>query len=210
MNLELLETWEPAADPFLERFITARGCGPHHITFVVHDLDTVLPMLAAHDVVPVKRRLEGPLWREVFLHPRDAQGTVVQIADTTNAMSLAFCFERACRAASLGPASVHELGWGPGDDGWWEWPGRRGSARVVFERVVIATPDIERSRELYADLLGGEVVEQSVETLELVWPGGGCGSSSASIGRQACSGSIARACPDPRSRSRERYYETHR
>jgi catechol 2,3-dioxygenase-like lactoylglutathione lyase family enzyme len=167
MNLELLEPWKADADPFLERFVAARTCGPHHITFVVDDIEVLIAALAEHGPAPVKQRLDDPLWREAFLHPDDAGGTVVQIADTTNAMSLEFCLERA-RCAS----SVAELAWGPADEGWWEWPGERGEARVVLERAVLATPDLDRSRRLYCDLLGGEMTDSGADAFELAWPGG--------------------------------------
>jgi methylmalonyl-CoA/ethylmalonyl-CoA epimerase len=173
MNLELLEPWEPATDPFLERFVAARSCGPHHITFVVDDIEVFLAHLAERALVPTKSRLGDPLWREAFLHPRDAGGTVVQLADTTNALSLEFCLERARCAAPRGADAVHELGWGPGDDGWWEWPGERGGANVVLERVVLATPDLNPCRSLYAEVLGGVTVDDGPDTLELAWPRGG-------------------------------------
>jgi len=173
MNVELLEPWEPEADPFLVRFLASRGPGANHITFVVDDVKTLLATLAESGLRPARQRLGNPLWREAFFHPRDTGGTVVQVADTTNALSLTFLFDRAHCAAPRGAESVRKLGWEPGGEGWWKWPGERGSSSAVLERVVLSSPDLSHTQHLYSELLGGTVSESNADVLELCWPGRG-------------------------------------
>jgi hypothetical protein len=52
-KVELL-TPSPGSDgAFLERFLTSRGPGPHHFTFVVADLDATLAAVREHGIEPV-------------------------------------------------------------------------------------------------------------------------------------------------------------
>jgi methylmalonyl-CoA/ethylmalonyl-CoA epimerase len=66
---------------FLERFLTARGPGPHHYNFLVPDIEQTLAGVAALGIEPVGVRLGNPRWKEAFLHPRDAYGIVIQVAE---------------------------------------------------------------------------------------------------------------------------------
>ncbi len=68
-------------DGFLFRFLAARGAGPHHVTFKVPDLRVALERARAHGYEPVgfDDRFAG--WKEAFLHPKQAQGIVVQLAE---------------------------------------------------------------------------------------------------------------------------------
>jgi catechol 2,3-dioxygenase-like lactoylglutathione lyase family enzyme len=68
-------------DGFLHRFLAARGAGPHHVTFKVPDLHAAIDRARAHGYEPVgiDDRFAG--WKEAFLHPKQAQGIVVQFAE---------------------------------------------------------------------------------------------------------------------------------
>jgi methylmalonyl-CoA/ethylmalonyl-CoA epimerase len=67
---------------FLHRFVAARGAGPHHVTFKVPDLHAALDRARAlgYEPVGVDDRYAG--WKEAFLHPKQAQGIVVQLAES--------------------------------------------------------------------------------------------------------------------------------
>ena len=80
----VLEVLEPAGPPsgFLHRFLDRHGPGIHHVTFKVPDIRTAMERARVHgyDVVGFNDRLPG--WKECFLHPKQAQGIVVQLAES--------------------------------------------------------------------------------------------------------------------------------
>jgi len=76
-----LEVLEPAgADGFLHRFLAQRGPGIHHVTFTVPDLREACDHARAHEYSIVGYDDSDPEWKEAFLHPREALGIVVQLA----------------------------------------------------------------------------------------------------------------------------------
>ncbi len=81
-----IELLTPSGGPdaaFLERFLDARGTGPHHFTFVVPDIHATLARVRAAGIEPVRVGLASPTWKEAFLHPKNAYGIVVQVAQTS-------------------------------------------------------------------------------------------------------------------------------
>jgi len=77
-----LEVLEPAgADGFLHRFIAQRGSGVHHVTFTVPSLAQACDRARAHGYSIVGYDDSDPEWKEAFLHPRQAQGIVIQFAE---------------------------------------------------------------------------------------------------------------------------------
>jgi catechol 2,3-dioxygenase-like lactoylglutathione lyase family enzyme len=161
MNLELLE---PTGDEssFLQRFLARRGPGPHHLTFKTDDLERLIGRVREGGRELVDVSLDDPEWREAFLRPRDAHGTIVQLASSTlerppMAELLALPPEALTRyARGAGPSRV-----------WWREP-PRGGETLRLECVVLRTPALDDALRLYRDLLGGELVGES----ELHWPGG--------------------------------------
>jgi methylmalonyl-CoA/ethylmalonyl-CoA epimerase len=69
-------------DGFLHRFLAARGAGPHHVTFKVADIHEAQGRARAHGYEPVGFDDRFPGWKEAFLHPKQAQGIVVQLAES--------------------------------------------------------------------------------------------------------------------------------
>jgi catechol 2,3-dioxygenase-like lactoylglutathione lyase family enzyme len=161
MNLELLESTGDESS-FLRRFLERRGPGPHHLTFKTDDLEKLIARVreAGYELVDVS--LDDPEWREAFLRPRDAHGTIVQLASST--------LERPPMAEMLREPAArltqYARGAGPSRVWWREPP--RGGETVRLERVVLRTPALEDALRLYRDLLGGEPVGED----ELRWPGG--------------------------------------
>lgn len=79
-----LEILEPRGEPdFLHRFLAARGPGVHHVTLRVPDLRAVCDRAeaAGYDIVGYDD--SDPRWKEAFLHPRQAGGLVVQLAQAS-------------------------------------------------------------------------------------------------------------------------------
>ena len=80
----VVEILEPAgADGFLHRFLAARGPGIHHVTFRVPSLAAACARARAHGYQIVGLDDSDPSWKEAFLHPKQAQGIVVQLAESS-------------------------------------------------------------------------------------------------------------------------------
>jgi len=79
-TVELLEP--KGADSFLHRFLAARGEGLHHITFKVRDLPRWAARLRDAGYRVVKEDYTNPAWREIFVHPKNGHGVLIQLAET--------------------------------------------------------------------------------------------------------------------------------
>jgi methylmalonyl-CoA/ethylmalonyl-CoA epimerase len=79
-KIELITPTPGPDSAFLERFLAARGPGPHHLNFIVPDIAETLRGVRALGIEPVGVHLESANWKEAFLHPRDAYGIVIQVA----------------------------------------------------------------------------------------------------------------------------------
>lgn len=76
-----LEVLEPRGDNgFLHRFLAARGPGIHHVTFKVPSLRDACDRAESLGYTVVGYHDASPYWKEAFLHPREALGLVVQLA----------------------------------------------------------------------------------------------------------------------------------
>ena len=79
-----IEVLEPRGDDgFLHRFLAARGPGIHHVTFKVDDLRRTCDRAEALGYGIVGYNDANRYWKEAFLHPKDALGTVVQLAQAS-------------------------------------------------------------------------------------------------------------------------------
>ncbi|MGE3619360.1 MAG: VOC family protein [Acidimicrobiia bacterium] len=79
-NGSRIELMEPlAGSTFFDSFFR-RGGGLHHVTFKVNDLRAAIALLEDRSVPLTGLYLGDPNWLEVFIHPRDAQGVLVQLA----------------------------------------------------------------------------------------------------------------------------------
>ena len=66
---------------FVSRFLERRGEGVHHLTLRVSDLPAQVERLRSAGVELLMVNLEDPSWREAFIHPKNAHGVLVQIAE---------------------------------------------------------------------------------------------------------------------------------
>jgi methylmalonyl-CoA/ethylmalonyl-CoA epimerase len=78
-RLEILEPVGPL-DGFLRRFLAQHGPGIHHVTFRVPDLRDACARAEGFGYKIVGFDDSSPSWKEAFLHPKQALGIVVQLA----------------------------------------------------------------------------------------------------------------------------------
>ncbi|MDQ3146039.1 MAG: VOC family protein [Actinomycetota bacterium] len=150
MCLEVLEPRAVERNDFLRRFLDHSGPGPHHLTFKVGDLGAALAASEAAGLSPVGIDLRDPDWKEAFLHPKQAHGVVVQLAQAAG-------------------------GWtSPPPEG---FPLPRTEQPASLDFVAHAVASIRSARSFFADLLGGVETAEGEDSLgrwvELAWPGPG-------------------------------------
>ena len=141
-----IELLTPTGGPdaaFLERFLAARGAGPHHFNFLVTDIEDTLARIKAFGIEPVGINLADPAWKEAFLHPRDAHGIVIQVA------------QEAGTPASPPPRELPEPG-----------PPAR------FDLIEHHVGDLGGAVRLFSEVLDAQVETAGAEAAELTWPGG--------------------------------------
>ncbi len=127
-RVEILQPFRPQDNPFLRRFLDRHGPGPHHLTFKVPDLAAALDVAGDADFTPVGVDLGSPDWMEAFLHPRQATGIVVQLAQATYAWE------------------------SPPPEG---FPTARREPAASLLRVTHAVADLDAGLALFEGLLGG-------------------------------------------------------
>lgn len=167
MTIESLVAWQPDVDDFLARFLERHGPSAHHITFKVPDIEVMIERCRARGLEPVGVRIDDRQWREAFLQPREAHGTVVQLAQTDEPFDLAVVL----------PAVAHD---GPlGTPRWWPDPPEAADAPATLRRVVLGSPDRAATTTFFTEVLDGVVEATDHDTdnragaTDLVWPGGG-------------------------------------
>ncbi|HEX6854151.1 MAG TPA: VOC family protein [Streptosporangiaceae bacterium] len=147
-----IELLTPTGGPdaaFLERFLASRGAGPHHFNFLVSDITEALARTRAFGIEPVGVSLDNPRWKEAFLHPRQAHGIVIQLAQQEGS------------PVSPPPAGL------PG-------PGPAAGFSLIEHHV----GDLDGAVRLFRDVLEGQHSPDGqpgparAGTAELTWPGG--------------------------------------
>jgi hypothetical protein len=143
-----VEVLEPrGADGFLHRFLARQPAGIHHVTFKVASLAEACDRARAcgYDIVGYDDSRPG--WAEAFLHPRQALGIVVQLAESRPAERLE---RRPAWTPPAGPAAP--------------------PPPVTIVGLRLRARAVERVRVQWADVLGGEAVE-GPGSLVYRWPG---------------------------------------
>jgi methylmalonyl-CoA/ethylmalonyl-CoA epimerase len=163
MKVELLEPWLAEQNDFLERFVTRHGEGPHHLTFKVDDLEATLARVEAAGITPVGVEMSVPIWKEAFIQPRDAHGTVVQLAESSSPEKTAL--EEYAAAATNGAQFMGEQ--------WWPDPPHRAASVTLLRRIVMTSPNLPDALDFFVGLLDGTRHAQGEGWVELSWPGGG-------------------------------------
>jgi methylmalonyl-CoA/ethylmalonyl-CoA epimerase len=160
MPVELLEPWEVEQNDFLARFVARHGPGPHHLTFKVSSLADALERLRGAGFHPVNIDMSDPDWKEAFLTPREAHGTVVQLAESNGHPDTRK--ELLDHVAEHGP-NAHPR--------WWPDPAPA-SGHGTLRRVVLRTPSLVSALGFFGGFLLGEIEHESDSYAELVWPRG--------------------------------------
>jgi methylmalonyl-CoA/ethylmalonyl-CoA epimerase len=151
MKVEVLEPHLVEHNDFLRRFLDASGPGPHHLTFKVADIRAALATAEAAGHTPVGVDLSDEQWQEAFLHPKQALGVVVQLAQSTG--------------GDWEPTRPVDL------------PAPATAAPAVLDHVTHVVGALDEGAALFRDLLGGAPVGEGEldggSHLDLAWPGGG-------------------------------------
>ena len=126
------------------------------VELVLHDFPD-----AEGRIHPVNIDVSDPEWKEAFLMPREAHGTVVQLAEShghPNGRA-----EMLAHVAENGP-NEHPR--------WWVDPLPAEGPPARLRRVVLRTPSLTSALSFFAGVLQGDVEHESGERVELVWPRG--------------------------------------
>lgn len=78
--IELIEPMDE--EGFLPKFLRERGEGLHHVTLRVRNIGERIKDLERAGLHPVRTNLSDPTWRETFIHPREAHGVLIQLAES--------------------------------------------------------------------------------------------------------------------------------
>ncbi len=82
-NGSKIEILEPLGEnSFLHKFLCERGPGLHHMTFKVKHIEQMATELKAKGYKVVGENYGNPHWKELFISPPSASGTVVQLAES--------------------------------------------------------------------------------------------------------------------------------
>jgi catechol 2,3-dioxygenase-like lactoylglutathione lyase family enzyme len=150
MRLEILEPYAVEANDFLRRFLDTNGPGPHHFTFKVPDIIEALRLTEDAGYRPINVNLSSPDWKEAFLHPKDAPGVVVQLAQATG---------------------IWET------DPLFEMPAPRTAGPSAFLYTAHAVARLDEGLRMFASHLGGRETGRGEERfgqyIDLAWPGDG-------------------------------------
>jgi hypothetical protein len=154
-RLEVLMPNAIETNDFLARFLAHSGPGPHHLTFKVPDLSSALDQVRRCGFEPIGIGVRDPEWLEAFIHPRQATGVVVQVAEAPVPWSSPppddYPKERRTDSGG-GPVSPARLRW-----------------------VTHAVSDLRAATLLFVELLGGDVVNEGsdpgLQWMELAWAG---------------------------------------
>lgn len=84
-DLTRLEILNPTGQgSFLDGFLKNREGGVHHITLQTPDIQKARGVLEANGIPYFGyNEYPGGIWKELFIHPRDAFGVLIQIAEFT-------------------------------------------------------------------------------------------------------------------------------
>ena len=164
MKIELLEPWAVEHNDFLERFVARHVHGPHHLTFKVPDIEAAIERFRGAGFKPVGIDLRDPEWKECFLLPKEAHGTVVQLAEANGTD-----FDFPDPVAMLD--AIRREG-ANGNPRWWGDPAAPEGDPLVLQRVVIRSPALSSALGFFAGMLHGHVERETADRVELSWPSG--------------------------------------
>jgi methylmalonyl-CoA epimerase len=78
-----VELLEPLGEGFLSRFLDRHGEGLHHVTFKTDDIHAAIDQVRGKGFELVDVNVDNPHWKEAFVRPSNAHGTLIQIAQSS-------------------------------------------------------------------------------------------------------------------------------
>jgi len=78
-----VELLEPLGEGFLSKFLDRYGEGLHHVTFKTDDIDAAVADIQSRGYELVDIQTADEHWKEAFLRPSNAHGTLIQIAQSS-------------------------------------------------------------------------------------------------------------------------------
>lgn len=78
-----IELLEPLGEGFLSDFLDKRGEGLHHITLMTKDISAAIAHIQGCGYELVDVHLDHPHWKEAFFRPKQAHGTLIQLAQSS-------------------------------------------------------------------------------------------------------------------------------
>jgi methylmalonyl-CoA/ethylmalonyl-CoA epimerase len=78
-----IELLEPLGEGFLSKFLDRYGEGLHHVTFKTDDIEAAIAQVQEKGYELVDINIAGQHWKEAFLRPSGAHGTLIQIAQSS-------------------------------------------------------------------------------------------------------------------------------
>lgn len=81
-DMSRLELLTPTgAGSFLDGFLSKKDAGVHHITLQTGDIRKAAALLEKNGIPYFGLREYGDAWKELFIHPKNAFGVLIQIAE---------------------------------------------------------------------------------------------------------------------------------
>ncbi len=78
-----VELLEPLGEGFLSKFLDRYGEGLHHMTFKTDDIEAAIAQVGEQGYELVDINTTAEHWKEAFLRPKGAHGTLIQIAQSS-------------------------------------------------------------------------------------------------------------------------------
>lgn len=72
----------PLGDGFVQRFLDRRGESVHHVTLKVPDIHRAIAHVECAGIPLFNVWVENESWKEAFIHPKDANGVLLQLAQS--------------------------------------------------------------------------------------------------------------------------------
>lgn len=145
IKIEVIHPNSTNEDHFTNRFVARQGRGPHHLTFRVRRMEDIIDRARSLGIELIQVSLDYPMWREAFIHPRDAGGILVQIAE--------------CPVSKVS-APIKE---------WMQAPAAPPTSLAYIEHGIV---DGVGARRIFVELLGGTAQEPKDEvSFDVTWNG---------------------------------------
>lgn len=158
-----VEYMEPLGNGFLARFLRKHGEGPHHLTWMVPDLESSVAAVRELGFDVVGEDYGHAAWEEAFIAPHPATGCIIQLARSDDDYPTWEDLRSGTADLSRLPFSRHGS-----DRSWWtslrDIPRSEPSSSA---QITVRSIDAPLIRRLFVDVLGADA-----DGAEYHWPNG--------------------------------------